>query len=109
MPSGRIAPPSDRQETSNCTFTLPLNKPWDSNKDSVGLETPTNGANSTYWFGDAILIKQYNGARPNYVSWKNTGLQPGEMPNWSYKPVNAAGRNYVQEVCSCTGAPALCQ
>ena len=42
-PERQVAPPSDRQETSDCTFTLPLNKPWDTNKDSVGLEIPTAG------------------------------------------------------------------
>jgi hypothetical protein len=104
-PNDRVAPPPDRQETGNCTFTLPLDRPWDSNKDSIGLETPTNGSSNTYWFGDAILIKQYNGAKPNYVSWLGTA----KPPSWSYKPVNGAGRNYVREVCSCTGAPASCQ
>jgi len=104
----RVAPPSDRQETSNCRFTLPLDKLWDSNRDSVGLETPTNGTNNIYWFGDAILIKQYNGAPVNYISWKNEELNPGEKPYWSYRPGNTVSSNTVQEVCSCTGPPGSC-
>ncbi len=105
-PSKRVPPPLDRQETGNCTFTLPLNKPWDANKDSVGLEAPTNGTNNTYWFGDAILIKQYNGAPVNYVSWNNTATPP----SWSYNPKNGSSLNTVYEVCSCTapGPPDSC-
>jgi hypothetical protein len=107
-PGSRVAPASDLQETSSCTFTLPLNKPWDSNKDSIGLETPTNGTSNTYWFADAILIKQYNGAPVNYVSWKNTKLAQGQAPYWSYNPSNSVSANTVQEVCSCTGPPRSC-
>ncbi len=107
-PKDRVPPPSNRQETSACTFTLPLNKPWDTNQDSVGLETPTDGSNNTYWFGDAILIKQYNGARVAYVSWKNNNLQANQQPYWTYNPANPVSLNTVQEVCSCTGPPRSC-
>lgn len=83
----RVPPPADQIETSNCTFTLPLNKPCDANKDTVGLETPVpvvaGQQHTTAWFGDAILIKQYNGAKPNYISWNDADPK---APVWSLRP-----------------------
>jgi hypothetical protein len=106
--ASRLSRAASSQVLCMIQVTLPLNKPWDSNKDSIGLETPTNGTGNTYWFADAILMKQYNGAPANYVSWKNTKLVQGQAPYWSYNPSNSVSANTVQEVCSCTGPPRSC-
>jgi hypothetical protein len=79
-------PPADQQESAACTFTLAL--------DSNGNATQTTGRSNTYWFGDAILIKQYNGADHNYISWNST--------TWGFNKANTKSTNYVGDVCTCT-------
>ncbi|MFB3906710.1 MAG: hypothetical protein ACE15E_25010 [Acidobacteriota bacterium] len=51
-------------------------------------------------YRDAIWIKQFNGAAANYISWKNTGLLPGEAPYWKLNKTNESGINYVNRVCT---------
>ena len=106
---------------------MPLNKPWDATKSSLGLTGANTGtlANGTYWFGDAELIKEYNGLggtipfpipgtgdatgttlyfhyNRQYIVWKNTDLGPGEIPHWLIWQENSSSADTVKEVCSCT-------
>jgi hypothetical protein len=50
-------------------------------------------------YRDAIWIKQYNGASPNYISWVNIG-EFVNNPYWSFNKTNANGINYVNRVCT---------
>jgi hypothetical protein len=114
--SDRVPPPADRNETSSCTFTLPLNHAWDANRDSVGLETPVfipllipsnQQPHFTAWFGDANLIKRFNGAPVDYMVWQNSP-ERSPVPFWQYTPGNSTSGNTVREVCSCFGDPKNC-
>jgi hypothetical protein len=83
------APPDDN-ESPSCIFSMLL--------DASGNPIKTNGQPNTHWFGDAILIQQYNGNGPsgaNYIVWNNP---PGAVPTWS----GAGSTTYVYNVCSCT-------
>jgi len=85
-PNAQIGPPANQQEGPNCTFT--------------NSSVPTNS--SPYWFGDAELIKQYNGLSPNgyqYLSWNNTNKNV--PPAWSFVKANTQWPNYVHDVCNC--------
>jgi hypothetical protein len=131
-PQARVAPPPDQDESTvpnTCRFTLPLDKPWDDTKSSTGLESPGTLPNGTYWFGDAILLRQYGGAitkgcltedlppgliqacanwNLNYIVWKNSNLSPGTKPHWNIWKENIVSANTVYEVCSCTVPNASC-
>ena len=61
----------------------------------------------TAWFGDAILIKRFNGATADFLSWKNTGPD-NDNPFWKLTPENGVSNNTVKEVCSCTGPTRNC-
>jgi hypothetical protein len=64
------------------------------------------GQGNVYWFGDAIVMKQYAGARQNYISWEN---RPPHNNNPFWKFAKATYRadgtlideNIVREFCSC--------
>ena len=97
---GRQLPPPDDQTESTCKFTLsPASAPLHS--------TPTTGIGGVYWFGDAILIKQYGGTETktgknaNYVSFINNTSTLVE-PSWSFFKPNSVSSNVVYEVCTCT-------
>ena len=80
-PNNKVASPQDQQEGPSCRFTNP--------------SAATNS--SPYWFGDAILIKQYNGAPVNYIVWNGS-----QYPNaWSFSKANDVWPNYVHDVCNC--------
>jgi hypothetical protein len=97
-PANTRIPPDDIPEAT-CTFTLsPAQQdPW---------TQPTAGG-GTYWFGDAIAIKRYNGASSppgsgepgNYITWRNTGDYVDD-PYWHFTFLNSNSLNYVNRVCS---------
>lgn len=95
--NARVPLPADVQE-SICTFRA--------------SEVPIVGIPNTYWFGDAILMKQYAGAAKNYLSWVND--QQGGVPYWEFnKPTYSANgtvidANIVREFCTC-GTLATCE
>jgi hypothetical protein len=84
----------------NCTFIGSLSP-------ATGISTPNTGAPNTYWYGDAVLMKQNNGTydacgnNANYVSWIQTTSQvPG---HWSFdKSVLNSSKDIVYEYCTCT-------
>ena len=103
-PPADLRLPPDNVSEASCTFTLsPLNQsPW---------TQPTAGG-GTYWYGDAIAIKRYNGASappgtgepPNYLTWRNGGDFINN-PYWHFTFLNAGSGsippfNYVNRVCS---------
>jgi hypothetical protein len=67
------APPDQTEGTqgSSCTFTL-------SPSAAPAYTTPNTGQTGTYWFGDAILIKQYGGvaSTTKNANWKPAGNTP---------------------------------
>lgn len=104
-----VPAPPDQQEGA-CTFTLPMS-------NNAGVAGPlTNAPPNTYWFGDAILIRNYNGAydsyrspggavvgrnpSPNYISWQNSGASA--IPYWRFFKPNIVASDTVQDVCNCT-------
>ncbi len=99
-----VAGPPDQGEGStaaSCTFTL-------SPSQSTYTVPYTGGVPNTYWFGDAILIKQYggtstkNGNTDNYVSWLNTN--PNAIPSWLFAKPNSVSSDVVYEVCTCASS-----
>lgn len=94
--------PPDVVETSSCTFTLPLDQ------YGAGLTTSATGQPNTYWFGDALVMKQTGGG-PRYVA-----LDP--VTNmWSFNKVSTIQwntnsgtiveyHNFAYEFCTCTTA-----
>ena len=97
-----VAAPLDQVESS-CRFGLAAASP-------PQYTTPT-GQSNAYWFGDAILIKQYGGAatklkNANYLSWNN--VNPTQAPFWDFFKPNKVSSNVVFEVCSCA-TNATCQ
>lgn len=86
-----VPAPPDQTESPACTFTLAV--------DSNGNPIQNIGKANTYWFGDAVLIKQYNGASHQYISWNTP---PGVQPYWFFNKGNGESPNYVQDVCTCT-------
>jgi hypothetical protein len=42
---------------------------------------------------DPVTMKIYNGANRHFVAWM------GGAGGWQFFPTNAAGRNYVRDVC----------
>jgi hypothetical protein len=133
-PSARVSPPLDQNAplkdgSGVITYTLPLDTPWNVNtRSSKGLVTAPNGANNTYWFGDAVLIKQYGGlgyflcplcvpGLPDpgrshksyfiyqYITWVN---QQGLQPYWIIFKDNTISSDVVGEVSSCQGPPRQC-
>jgi hypothetical protein len=92
-----LVPAPDPQQESVCTFTV--SRPGDPVlAQTMGLSTPNTGLANTYWFGDAILMKQYAGAPANYISWL-TGTT-----EWKFNKPNSVSSNIVQAFCSC-GSP----
>lgn len=62
-------------------------------------EAPITGVPGTYWFGDAIWMKQYAGAPQNYISWDN--LTDPNNPRWVINRANPVENNVVGEFCTC--------
>lgn len=100
----QVPPPNDQPESQYCTFTLSPN--------SQGTGTvPYTGSNAnTYWFGDALLMKQYAGVGStglNYLTWQNNPnvLAPNQIPYWSELQANFSGSNgaadIVYQFCTC--------
>ena len=92
-----------------CTFTL------NRGADGKGLEyapvltqvNPTPNTDHTYWFGDAVLIKQFGGGNPQYIAFHNKARPtPFWTPNSTDHTgfANSKNKNLVYEVCSCTAA-----
>jgi hypothetical protein len=78
----------------------------------TGLETqpPVTSLHQqpfTAWFGDANLIKRFNGAPVGFLVWKNNGDFVNN-PFWKFDPKNSVSNNIVKEVCSCTGPTRNC-
>jgi hypothetical protein len=107
----------DAVETASCRFTLspsPIPTPA-----APQWTTPNTGQSGVYWFGDAILMKQYGGAASdgaNYVSWVNRDLLPGQQPYWSSRrgsEIVVQGQiqthNWTYEFCTCAVQGAACQ
>jgi hypothetical protein len=53
--------PSDAHQFASCGFSLLPNPPGG---DAQGAYTPPR-----YWYGDAVLMKNYAGGNPNYAFW----------------------------------------
>ena len=94
-----VPAPLDQPESANCTFTIAL--------DSNGNTTQSTGKDKTYWFGDTILIKRYNGANPDSITW-DTITDPS-APHWSFNKRNVTSLNYVYDVCTCNVPGDGCQ
>jgi hypothetical protein len=64
------------------------------------------GQGNVYWFGDAIVMKQYAGARENYIFWENTE-ENASNPSWKFAKATYGpdgkliDENVVREFCSC--------
>jgi hypothetical protein len=65
----------------------------------VFAEAPITNQPGTYWFGDAVLMKQYAGAPVNYISWDNVSVPA--QPRWVINRANASDPNVVGEFCTC--------
>jgi hypothetical protein len=77
--------------SANCNFAAP----------SLTASTVRNtGQQNTYWYGDAILMKQLGGASTQYVSWYNT--DQNATPYWSFNKANSVSHDIVYEFCTCT-------
>ena len=74
--------------SSSCIFQAP---------QATGFPTRNTGQPNTYWYGDAILMKQVGGAPQNYVSWIE-----GSQPRWSFHKENSINCDVVYEFCTCT-------
>jgi len=83
----------------NCHFIGSLNP-------ATGISTPNTGTPNTYWYGDAILMKQNagtkdaDGTNANYLSWhEGTQTVPG---SWAFHKWNRVNSDIVYEFCTCT-------
>ena len=95
--SPQVPPPNDQPESSYCTFTL-------SPAPAPTYTTPNTGQGQRYWFGDAILMKQYAGATTNYISF----IQGQTSGNWSESQANSVRPDIAYEFCTCL-AQSTCQ
>jgi hypothetical protein len=99
-----VPPPPDQQESA-CTFTLPM---------SAGAGVPGSiaggGATNTYWFADAIQLRNYNGASfsyggvttsRNYISWQANSGSIGSIGYWRIFKPNTVNSDIVADVCAC--------
>jgi hypothetical protein len=123
-PPGHIVPPPPDQVEAGgvCTFRLPVDP------SGRGSTVPITGAQGIYWFGDAILIKRFNGITytwptpgstpvngnypqsahsQNYIAWQNRGSN-ATNPYWGIFKANTVSLNTTAEVCSCYGPPRTC-
>jgi len=89
--------------TPNCAFIGSVSTP-----NPTGLySTPFTNITNTYWYGDAILMKQNAGttnkctlSTANYVAWKQGTLtQPG---SWVFNKPTLDSADIVYEFCTCT-------
>jgi hypothetical protein len=96
-----VPPPPDQQESA-CTFTLPM-----SAGQGVSGSIAGGGATNTYWFADAIQLRNYNGgsfsyggvtAAPNYISWQANSPSIGY---WRIFKPNTVNSDIVADVCAC--------
>jgi hypothetical protein len=86
--------PAPQQDTGGCHFRV-------NPTPSAGLrDSPITGQPGTYWFGDATLIKQYNGAPTNYVSWN--GTVDGNQYWNPFNLANSVNQDVVHDVCTCS-------
>jgi hypothetical protein len=98
-------PPSGYPPSPNCNFTVSLNGPLATNgSTNAGVATvPYAGSQpNTYWYGDAIVMKRYDGAPTDYVSWNNTQQSQGVTPFWSFNKANSVSQDIVYEFCTCS-------
>jgi hypothetical protein len=98
----KIPAPSD-EVFPGCTFTL--------SPDPANYSTPNTGTAGAYWYGDAVLMKQYGGAPTNYISWisQNQNTTNGRW-SWNRQSVIYVGsqrqvHNLPYEFCSCAQVP----
>ncbi len=99
----QIAPPSDRQEGSNCTFTF----------SAVTIPASSLTSPGPYWFGDAVDMKRLGGVAlptwssayniyPNhladYISWNK--VSDSNNPYWLRVPENTVNSSIVQDFCN---------
>jgi len=96
-----VPPPPDQQEGA-CTFTLPM-----SAGQGVSGSIAGGGATNTYWFADAIQLRNYNGGAfsyggvtvaPNYISWQANSPSIGY---WRIFKPNTVNSDIVADVCAC--------
>jgi len=92
----RVGPPPD-EVLPGCRFTF-------TQAPAPDYSAPVTGVPGAYWYGDAVLMKNYAGtgvAGANYISWNST---QGNTANgkWSTNRQSLIGHNPAYEFCSCS-------
>jgi hypothetical protein len=106
-PSSEVFPdPSDPNQFASCTFSLSQSAPYGD------LQTAYTAP--TYWYGDAVLMRNYAGGNPNYIYWNssNGNTTTGAWGKTRGTLIIANGikvlHNNPYEFCSCS-TMATCQ
>jgi hypothetical protein len=76
----------------NCSFVKPT---------LTATPIRSTGVAGSYWYGDAILMKQLGGAPSQYVSWLPGDPANGTPATWSFNKPNGVSTDIVQRFCSC--------
>jgi hypothetical protein len=96
-------PPSGYPPSPYCSFTVSLNSavaPSGASPAGTATVPYFGAAQNTYWYGDAVAMKQFNGAPTNYVSWNN--ITNPNSPVWSFNKANTTSIDIVYEFCACS-------